>query len=45
MAALEFEPDVIFNLELPSPYRIARPESIQAIREMIATYSARRSNA
>jgi sugar phosphate isomerase/epimerase len=45
MAALEFEPNVIFNLELPAPYRIARPESIQAIREMIATYSARRSNA
>ena len=45
MAACEFEPDVIFNLELPAPYRIALPESLQALREMIGAYSARRSNA
>lgn len=45
MAALEFEPDIIFNLELPSPYRIALRESLHAMRELIGIYSARRSNA
>ena len=45
MAELEFEPDVIFNLELPKPYRSELPDSFRAVREMIAAYSARRSNA
>ncbi len=45
MAAFEFEPDVIFNLELPGPYRIELPESFRAMQEMIGTYRARRSNA
>ena len=45
MAAFEFEPDVIFNLELQAPYRIVLPESFRAMQEMIETYRARRSNA
>lgn len=45
MAEAEFEPDVIFNLELPGTYRIALPESIRAMGEMIETYRVRRSNA
>jgi sugar phosphate isomerase/epimerase len=45
MTECEFEPDVIFNLELPAPYRPARPDSVRAMREMIETYRARRSNA
>jgi sugar phosphate isomerase/epimerase len=44
MAELEFEPDVIFNLELPKPYQSELPDSFRAVREMIAAYSARRSN-
>jgi sugar phosphate isomerase/epimerase len=41
MTACEFEPDVIFNMELPKPYRPALPDSIRAMREMIGTYRAR----
>ena len=35
MARLEFEPDAIFNLELPVPYWFEVPESVRAMREMI----------
>jgi sugar phosphate isomerase/epimerase len=45
MSAFEFEPDAIFNLELPTQYRFALQESIEAVQEMIETYRARRSNA
>ncbi len=45
MAACEFEQDVIFNMELPRPYRPALQDSLRAMREMIETYRARRSNA
>jgi sugar phosphate isomerase/epimerase len=45
MKAFEFEPDAIFNLELPTQYRFALPESIGAMQEMIEAYRARRSNA
>ncbi|MGO9473427.1 MAG: sugar phosphate isomerase/epimerase family protein [Rhodomicrobium sp.] len=45
MAAFEFEPDVIFNLELPVAYWFALPDSMQAVREMAEAYGARRSNA
>ncbi len=41
MDTLDFEADVIFNLELPGPYRIALGESIEAMCGMIAAYSAR----
>jgi sugar phosphate isomerase/epimerase len=44
MATLDFEPDTIFNLELPAPYRGALGESIEALRGMIADYSARRDS-
>jgi sugar phosphate isomerase/epimerase len=43
MATLDFEPDAIFNLELPAPYRVALGESIEALRGMIADYSARQA--
>ncbi|MGO9545470.1 MAG: sugar phosphate isomerase/epimerase family protein [Rhodomicrobium sp.] len=45
MARLEFEPDAIFNLELPVPYWFEVPGSVRAMREMMAIYSARRTNA
>ena len=45
MAAAEFEPDVVFNLEVQGPYRSELPESVAAVREMIGIYTARRSNA
>ncbi|MGO9170344.1 MAG: sugar phosphate isomerase/epimerase family protein [Rhodomicrobium sp.] len=45
MAAFEFEPGVIFNLELPVPYWFALADSMQAVQEMAEAYSARRSNA
>jgi sugar phosphate isomerase/epimerase len=45
MAKLEFEPDVIFNLELPVQYWFALSESVKAVAEMADIYRARRSNA
>jgi sugar phosphate isomerase/epimerase len=45
MASFAFEPDVIFNLELPVPYWFALEDSVQAMREMIGNYQVRRSNA
>jgi len=44
MESFEFEPEVIFNLELPVPYWFALGDSVRAVQEMAATYSARRSN-
>ncbi len=41
MEVCEFEQDVIFNMELPKPYRPALPDSIGVMREMIGTYRAR----
>jgi sugar phosphate isomerase/epimerase len=45
MADFTFEPDVIFNLELPTPYWFALRESVTAMREMIEVYKTRRSSA
>ena len=45
MADFTFEPDVIFNLELPTPYWFALRDSVTAMREMIEVYNARSSNA
>ena len=45
MAKLEFEPEVIFNLELPVQYWFALGESVGAVAEMVEIYRARRSNA
>ncbi|MBI4724973.1 MAG: sugar phosphate isomerase/epimerase [Rhodomicrobium sp.] len=42
MAQFTFEPDVIFNLELPVPYWFALGESVQAMREMIEVYGTSR---
>jgi sugar phosphate isomerase/epimerase len=41
MSTFEFEPDVIFNLELPVPYWFALGESVKAMQEMIETYCQR----
>jgi len=45
MRAFDFEPDVIFNLELPVPYWFAAPESVRAMHDMVEIYRGRRSNA
>ncbi len=45
MSAFEFESDVIFDLELPVQYWFAVPESVLAMRGMVETYKAGRSNA
>jgi sugar phosphate isomerase/epimerase len=45
MADFTFEPNVIFNLELPTPYWFALRDSVTAMREMIEVYNARSSNA
>ncbi len=45
MSAFQFEANVIFNLELPVAYWFAVPESVEAMRGMVETYRARRSNA
>jgi sugar phosphate isomerase/epimerase len=45
MADFTFEPDVIFNLELPVPYLYALPDCMSAMREMVEVYRARRTNA
>jgi sugar phosphate isomerase/epimerase len=42
MEVTDFEPDVIFNLELPAPYRVALAESVETMRGLIASYAARR---
>lgn len=44
MARFVFEPDVIFNLELPLPYWFALKDSVRAVREMAQTYQLRRAN-
>jgi sugar phosphate isomerase/epimerase len=44
MEKLSFEPDVIFNLELPVPYWFALAESVSAMREMAQLYKRRRAN-
>lgn len=45
MATFEFEPDVIFNLELPAPYWFALTDSVRAMRDMMEIYEAGRSRA
>ncbi len=45
MAEFTFEPDVIFNLELPIPYWFALSDNVQAMQEMIGIYKTRHSNA
>ncbi len=45
MGKLDFQPDAIFNLELPVPYWFELTQSVRAMQEMITIYSARRSNA
>jgi sugar phosphate isomerase/epimerase len=45
MARFVFEPDVIFNLELPLPYWFALTESVRAMRHMAEAYQSRRANA
>ncbi len=45
MSQFSFEPDVIFNLELPAPYWFALPDSVPGMQELIEIYTARRSNA
>ena len=42
MARFVFEPDVIFNLELPVPYWFALTESVEAMRDMAQAYQSRR---
>jgi sugar phosphate isomerase/epimerase len=44
IARFAFEPDVIFNLELPLPYWFALGESVQALREMAQRYQSRGTN-
>ena len=44
MTKLDFEPDVIFNLELPVPYWFELRQSVRSMQELAAIYSARRSN-
>ena len=44
MASFEFEPGVIFNLELPVAYWFALQDSVRAVREMAEIYAARRAN-
>jgi sugar phosphate isomerase/epimerase len=44
MASFEFEPNVIFNLELPVQYWFALSDSVRSVKEMAETYKARRSN-
>jgi len=44
MAALAFEPNVIFNLELPVPYWFALKESVHTMQELVELYRAPRSN-
>ncbi len=45
MSQFAFEPNVIFNLELPAPYLFALEESLGAMRGLIETYQTGRSNA
>jgi sugar phosphate isomerase/epimerase len=45
MARFVFEPDVIFNLELPLPYWFALNDSVRAMRHMAEAYQARRPGA
>jgi sugar phosphate isomerase/epimerase len=45
MARFVFEPDVIFNLELPVPYWFALKDSVQTMREMAQAYQSHRANA
>ncbi len=45
MASFDFEPGVIFNLELPAAYWCALQDSVKAVREMAGIYAARRANA
>jgi len=41
MEQFTFQPDVIFNLELPVPYWYALEESVQAVRDMADVYRSR----
>ena len=44
MEDFTFQPDVIFNLELPVPYWFALEDSVRAVREMIDVYRSRGSD-
>jgi hypothetical protein len=41
MQDFTFQPDAIFNLELPAHYWFALEESVQAVREMSDVYQSR----
>jgi len=41
MEDFTFQPDVIFNLELPVPYWFALEDSVRAVRDMIGVYQPR----
>jgi sugar phosphate isomerase/epimerase len=43
MSRADFEPDVIFNLELPGVYRVALEETIATMRGHIAAYAGRKA--
>jgi sugar phosphate isomerase/epimerase len=45
MSGCTFEPDVIFNLELPLPYMFMLPECVASMREMIGAYQAAQARA
>jgi sugar phosphate isomerase/epimerase len=45
MAGFVFEPNVIFNLELPPHYWFALQDNVRAMREMIELYKKRRTQA
>jgi sugar phosphate isomerase/epimerase len=42
MAECEFQPNVVFNLELPAPYWYALSDCVRALREMIRVYEEHR---
>jgi len=44
MEDFTFEPDVIFNLELPVPYWFALEDSVRAVRDMIGVYQSRHTD-
>jgi sugar phosphate isomerase/epimerase len=44
MEDFTYQPDVIFNLELPVPYWFALEDSVRAVRDMIGVYQSRHTN-
>jgi hypothetical protein len=43
MERFDFEPGVIFNLELPAPYWFALTDSVRAMQDMAKAYQSRSS--